>query len=153
MSDVLQVKFMNEHVEAYGCEYMTPGSAGIDLRAFWEDGDIGRSKQIIPGILTMLKSGISVSIPHGYFGMLAIRSSAATKNEIILHNQIGIIDSDYRGEIHIPVTSRGGVSVVEFGARIAQLIIVPYKQVSIEYVTELSDTDRGNGGFGSTGVM
>ena len=111
----------------------TPDSAGLDLRVASIDRNI-------------VHTGLCVAIPEGNFGMIVPRSSLGAKG-LFLMNTVGIIDSDYRGEILLHIA--GYVPVV--GERIAQLVIVPYVHVDPIEVTALDTTERGDGGFGSTG--
>lgn len=125
--------------------YATPSSAGADLYAATSDF-------IQPGKTSVIHTGISVEIPTGFFGAVFARSGLATKNGIRPANCVGIIDSDYRGEIMIPLHNDGSEPVlISDGQRIAQLIIIPYVKVHFQKVTALSDTKRNDGGFGSTG--
>lgn len=123
----------------------TPSSAGLDL---YVTRDLVVPKNCDIGIHT----GVCVEIPENHFGILCPRSSAGKKG-LSLVNTIGIIDSDYRGEI-ILLMRNNGVSAVPLrrGERVAQLLIVPYISPEIEVVEELSETVRGTGGFGSTGA-
>ena len=125
----------------------TPFAAGIDIAAM---GDY----EIHPGVISTIHTGIRVEIPDGYFGMLCPRSSTFAKVGIELANTIGIIDSDYRGELMLKVrqvTNHDTHMIkVSNGTRLAQLILIPYATPNILPVNELSDTHRGEGGFGST---
>ena len=99
-----------------------------------------------------MPTGIAVAIPAGHVGLLIARSSLAVKKAMTLANGVGVIDADYRGEIQVPiVTTDGCHNLIQAGTRIAQLIILPIALPTVEVVTELPDTARGNGGFGSTG--
>jgi dUTP pyrophosphatase len=120
----------------------TEHSAGIDLRL---------SKIITSdhGVFT-LGLGVAVEIPEDHLGMLCVRSSTGSKG-LCMSNSVGIIDSDYRGELMMKCTfTHRGHDFPEVGERIAQLIIVPYLRTEIEIVDELTDTVRGVGGYGST---
>jgi len=123
-------------------KYQTPGSAAFDLCA---------TETIkLSGSVHMMDLDIACEIPAGYYGKLVVRSSMA-KRGIMLAHGTGVIDSDYRGNIHAPLYSRSlGGSLVEEGERIAQLLICPVEQVDIEVVDNLTETERA-GGFGSTG--
>ena len=124
-------------------KYQTAGSAGFDLCA--------TETVSLSGMVHMMNLEIACEIPQGYYGKLVVRSSMA-KRGIMLAHGTGVIDSDYRGNIHAPLYSRAyGGSVVEKGERIVQLLICPVEQVEIKTVSSLSETDRGEGGFGSTG--
>lgn len=123
-------------------EYQTEGSAGFDLCA---------TETIhLQGSVHMMDLEIACEIPSGYYGKLVVRSSMA-KRGIMLAHGTGIIDSDYRGNIKAPLYSRScGGSLIDKGERIVQLLICPVNQVDIEVVEELTTTERGAGGFGST---
>ena len=111
------------------------------------------SVDINPGECKLISTGIAIQLPSGYFGAIFPRSGTAVKRGLRLANCVGVIDSDYRGEVKVPLYNDSQeVQPVEQGERIAQLIILPYATVSFEVVDELSDTIRGNGGFNSTGV-
>ena len=121
-------------------------AAGYDLYAI-------DSVDINPGECKLISTGIAMQLPNGYFGAIFPRSGTAVKRGLRLANCVGVIDSDYRGEVKVPLYNDSQeVQPVEQGERIAQLIILPYATVSFEVVDELSDTVRGNGGFNSTGV-
>ena len=128
-----------------GTEY----SAGYDLYA-----DIDKPIMFLPGTMTILGTGISLEIPKGYFGAVFPRSGIATKKGLRLINCVGIIDSDYRGEIKVALINDHptNAAIVESQERIAQLIILPYPEIEFDVVEELTETDRGDGGFGSTGT-
>lgn len=94
-----------------------------------------------------------MEIPEGYFGAVFARSGLATKRGLRPANCVGVIDSDYRGEIIVALKNdSGGLQVINEGERIAQIVIMPYLQVEFNKVDTLEDTDRGAGGFGSTGI-
>ena len=121
-------------------------AAGYDLYSI-------DSVDINPGECKLISTGIAIQLPSGYFGAIFPRSGTAVKRGLRLANCVGVIDSDYRGEIKVPLYNDSQeVQPVEQGERIAQLIILPYATVSFEIVDELTDTIRGNGGFNSTGV-
>lgn len=136
------------HEKAVVPHYATEGSAGLDLTVISDEDTI-----IIPYQSTMLcRTGLSFEIPKGYVGLIYIRSSIGSKLDLVLSNQVGVIDSDYRGEVMLPLRNLGrSARVIESGTRIAQMLITPINQVDIEVVDELSETKRGVGGFGSTG--
>ncbi len=142
------MKIKKLHQKAVVPHYATEGSAGLDLTVISDNDTI-----VIPYKSTMLcRTGLSFEIPKGYVGLIYIRSSIGTKLDLVLSNQVGVIDSDYRGEVMLPLRNLGrGARVVNSGTRIAQMIITPINQVGIEVVKELSETKRGDGGFGSTG--
>jgi dUTP pyrophosphatase len=123
-------------------------AAGWDLYACLEKNE----ELIMPKASAMIGTGIAVAIPDGYFGGLYARSGLACKQGLRPANCVGVIDSDYRGEIKVCLQndSDNWQKVIN-GERIAQLIIQPYENVSMEEVDELDDTERGEGGFGHTG--
>ena len=128
-------------------EYATKGAAAVDLRATLKE------PVIIPaGERALIPTGLSMSIPEGVVGIIAARSGLACKKGITLSNGIGVIDSDYRGEIGVSLhnTSKEDFTV-ENGERIAQMMFMPVNQVFFTVCTELDSTERGAGGFGSTG--
>jgi dUTP pyrophosphatase len=120
----------------------TPHSAGIDLR-------LSSIKECVAGVYT-LGLGVAVEIPSQHYGLLAVRSSIGERG-LKLTNNVGIIDSDYRGELLMKCTfEHRGVDFPEIGERIAQIIVQPYLSANIEIVNELNDSVRGSGGYGST---
>ena len=121
-----------------------PTDAGLDLAAC-------ETTHIAPGVVTLVPTGIAVAIPEGHVGILAARSSLAAKKAMTLANGVGVIDSDYRGEIKIPIIPLDGChNLIQAGQKIAQLIIMPIALPTVEVVSVLPDSERGNGGFGST---
>ena len=118
------------------------GAAGYDLYAN-EDVTIGETE------FTPVNTGVSVAIPPGYYGRIAPRSGLAAKYGIIIGG--GVIDEDYRGELKVLMSCLFGIYEVSRGERIAQLILEKITTPELEIVTSLDDTDRGSGGFGSTG--
>ena len=126
------------------------GAAGYDLCAcFDEDG----KKKLWPHETLKVPTGIAVAIPTGYFGAIFARSGLATKQGLRPANCVGVIDSDYRGEISVALYNDSNIERdIYTGDRIAQLVIIPYKDVSFEWVDSLPETKRGDGGFGSTGI-
>lgn len=136
------------HEKAVVPHYATEGSAGLDLTVISDNDTI-----VIPYNSTILcRTGLSFEIPKGYVGLIYIRSSVGTKLDLVLSNQVGVIDSDYRGEVMLPLRNLGrGARVIESGTRIAQMVITPILSSNIEVVDELTETKRGVGGFGSTG--
>jgi len=129
--------------------YETEGSAGMDLRAAVSDGE---PMTITPGARALLPTGFVFEIPAGYEGQVRPRSGLALKHGITCLNTPGTIDSDYRGEVQVLLVNLGAEDfVVERGMRIAQMIIAPVTQVAIEERALAGATQRGAGGFGSTG--
>lgn len=140
----LKIK-LNAGVEAPA--YQSAGAAGIDLAA---EKDYFIRNYHADGV-TMVSTGVSVAIPKGYVGKLYVRSSMV-KTPLRMANCVGIIDSDFRGVIHVPLEINARTSyTIEKGQRIAQLVIVKVETPELEVVESLDDTERGEGGFGSTG--
>lgn len=120
-------------------------AAGFDLYA-------DASEIIAPGTTEKIRTGIAIEIPEGYFGAIYARSGLATKKGLRPANCVGVIDSDYRGEVIVALyNDSNSIARVQAEERIAQIVIQPYPEIEIEEVEELSVTDRGSGGFGSTG--
>ncbi len=125
----------------------TDGAAGFDIYVLSDE-----KISIMPGENVMLHTGLSFEIPEGYFGGIYARSGLASKKSLRPANCVGVIDSDYRGELMIPLHNDSSEErIIEPGERIAQMIIQPYLNVEFEERDELSDTERGHFGFGSTG--
>lgn len=138
----MKVKIKRLHPNAVIPSYAKPGDAGLDLTAVSMSGD---KEQVTYG------TGLALEIPEGYVGLVFPRSSVR-KQEQYLSNAVGVIDSGYRGEIMTTFNSRYySEKKYQVGDKIAQLIIMPYPTVELEEVKELSNTERGEGGFGSTG--
>lgn len=130
-------------VPAYGTEH----AAGLDIYCSNIEDIIIKPKEV-----NSIPTGLKVEIPHGYFGAIYPRSSTGVKRQLMLANTVGVIDSDYRGEIKIFFYNYGDKEqVIKNNDRLAQLIIQPYEKVVVEKVGSLSESDRGEGGFGSTG--
>lgn len=129
-------------------DYATPGSAGVDLKA----ASLEKGIWLFPGRQELISTGIALHIKDpGYAGMIIPRSSLGKKG-IVLGNLVGLIDSDYQGEILVLLWNRGHEVVkIEYMDRIAQLVIVPVIQAQFEIVQEFEQSQRGTGGFGSTG--
>lgn len=127
--------------------HKTGGSAGMDLTS-------RQTVEIAPQGTVMVGTGVAMEIPMGYYGSVVPRSGMAAKRGITIANTPGTIDSDYRGEIMLPLYNLGHeVTVVERGERVAQIIIKRHETCECVPVGGLSETARGAGGFGSTGVM
>ena len=127
--------------------YQTPLSAGMDVRA-----DLEQSVTLAPLGRTMIPTGLYVELPEGYEMQVRPRSGLAAKHGITVLNSPGTIDADYRGEIRIILVNLSGEAfTIEPGERIAQLVVARHEQVEWEPVEELGTTERGTGGFGSTG--
>ena len=133
----------NAHMPTYGTEE----AAGADLYACLED-----AVTILPGQTAAIPTGVSLEIPKGCAGLVFARSSMGVKRDLAPANKVGVIDSDYRGEIMVMLHNHGSQpQPVNHGERVAQLVIVPVFTPGFCQVQELSDTQRGTGGFGSTG--
>ena len=129
-------------------KYETSGSSGMDLSA-----NIESSIKIEPGKTSIIPTGLSISIPRNFELQIRPRSGLAAKNQITVLNTPGTIDSDYRGELKVILINLSNQSfLVEKGMRIAQMILSPVVKAKIIEVKELKKTDRGSGGFGSTGT-
>lgn len=127
--------------------YQTPLSAGMDVRA-----DLEQSVTLAPLGRAMIPTGLYVELPDGYEMQVRPRSGLAAKHGITVLNSPGTIDADYRGEIRIILVNLSGEAfTIEPGERIAQLVVARHEQVEWEPVEELGTTERGTGGFGSTG--
>ena len=143
----LQTKINLVDAKAIAPKYATLCSAGADVFA-----RIDKEVTIWDGTRALIPTGLKIEIPDGYCGLLLGRSGLALKHGICLANGVGLIDSDYRGELGVILQNNGGEPFkVEDGMRIAQLVIVQYQQTRFEQ-DSLNDTIRGQGGFGSTGV-
>lgn len=128
--------------------YATPGAAGMDLQAA-----IDGPMVVVPGARVLVPTGLQIAVPSGYEAQVRPRSGLALKNGVTCLNTPGTIDSDYRGEIKVILANLGSDSLtIERGMRIAQLVIAPVVQASWHAVTSLDETQRGVGGFGSTGT-
>ena len=129
-------------------KYETEGSSGLDLAAH-----INESVEIKPGSTAIIPTGLAVSIPKNFEIQIRPRSGLAAKNQISVLNTPGTIDADYRGELKVILINLGAKSfLVENGARIAQMVLCPIIKAKFKEVDNLDDTDRGVGGFGSTGL-
>ena len=127
--------------------YGSPDAAGADLYAL-TDGLV----YIAPGQTVLIHTGLALAIPAGYVGLVCARSGLATKEGLAPANKVGVIDADYRGELMVALYNHSDAyRFVEDGQRIAQLVIVPYLTAQFQAADELDDTQRGAGGFGSTG--
>ncbi len=130
-------------------EYQTGGAAARDLCAFLPEGDV----TIAPGGALRVPTGLCMAVPQGYGGFLLARSGLAAKKGICLANGVGLIDSDYRGEVSVTLCNLGSEDfVVRDGDRIAQFLLLPAPVFELTLCESLEETERGTGGFGSTGV-
>lgn len=142
----VKIKKLNENavLPIYGSEY----AAGADLYACIDNTVI-----IAPGETLLIKTGLAVEIPVGFAGLIYARSGLATKKGLAPANKVGVIDSDYRGEIMVALHNHSNSqATVESGERIAQLVVTPFLRVDFIESEELTGTTRGTGGFGSTGT-
>lgn len=141
----VKIKKLSEiaHLPTYGSE----GAAGADLYAL-ADNDV----TIEPGQTAMIHTGVALEIPVGYVGLVFARSGLASKRGLAPANKVGVIDSDYRGEIMVALHNHSNTpQMLTPGERVAQIAVMPCPQAVFEIVDSLDDTDRGDGGFGSTG--
>jgi len=141
----VELKVKRLHPEAKLPVRKREGDAGLDLYAV-ED------VVLKPGGWAAVPTGIAVEIPKGYFGLIKDRSGLALK--YALHCLAGVVDENYRGELKVVIINLGPKEVrIEKGTRIAQLLVIPYLPVEVKEVEELSDTERGKKGFGSSGLV
>lgn len=141
----VNIKLLNENakIPTMGTEY----AAGSDIYACLDETEI-----INPGETKLIKTGFAIEVPVGYAGLIYARSGLATKKGLAPANKVGVVDSDYRGEVMVALHNHSKeIREIENGERIAQLVIAPYLKPEFNLVEELNDTDRGEGGFGSTG--
>ena len=145
MSFSMNIKKLNDNAKlpTYGSEF----SAGADLYAC-EDSEI----TIAPGETRLIHTGLAMAIPEGLVGLIYARSGLASKKGLAPANKVGVIDSDYRGEIMVALHNHSSLpQTVAIGERIAQIVFAPFYAADFNLVDELDDTARGAGGFGSTG--
>ena len=143
MNFSMNIKKLNENatVPTYG----SVSAAGADLYSC-------ETVTVAPGETVLVHTGIAMAIPDGYVGLIYARSGLATKRGLAPANKVGVIDSDYRGEVMVALHNHGKVEqTVDAGERIAQIVFTPYVAADFCVVEELDSTDRGAGGFGSTG--
>lgn len=140
----LKIKKLDEKaiIPTYGTEY----SAGADLYALLDE-----DLEIKPGETVMIGTGLAMAIPTGYAGLIYARSSLGSKKGLAPANKVGVIDSDYRGEIKVPLFNQSKeTQIISKNERIAQIIFTPYLKVNFQETDELDGTTRGTGCFGST---
>ena len=144
----LDVRILDSRLADQLPQYATPGSAGLDLRACIE-----ASMTLKPGETNLVATGMAIHIANnGYAALILPRSGLGHKHGIVLCNLVGLIDSDYQGQIFVSVWNRGHSDfTIQPMERIAQLIIVPVAQVAFNVVDAFTESERGAGGFGSTG--
>ena len=144
----LDVKILDPRMRDQLPQYATPGSAGLDLRAC-----IDAAITLAPGEATLVPTGIAIHLDDpGYAAIILPRSGLGHKHGIVLGNLVGLIDSDYQGQIFVSTWNRGNSAfVLNPMERLAQLVVVPVAQVAFNVVEDFAASERGAGGFGSTG--
>ena len=143
----VEVKIINQSKHALPA-YETMGSAGMDLKA-----NIDEAINLQPFERLAIPTGLFIALPHGFEAQIRPRSGLSLKTGLSIPNSPGTIDSDYRGEIKVIVANiSNGVVEIKDGDRIAQMVIAKYERAEWNVVTNLDETERGSGGFGSTGV-
>jgi dUTP pyrophosphatase len=145
----IDVKILDPRLRDQLPQYATPGSAGLDLRAC-----LDAPLTLNPGQTALIPAGMAIHIADpGLAAMILPRSGLGHKHGIVLGNLVGLIDSDYQGQLMVSCWNRGSVAYsVQPGERIAQLVVVPVVQVELQRVEEFTATERGSGGFGSSGT-
>ena len=145
----VDLKILDERMRAYLPQYATAGSAGLDLRALLDEPLV-----IEPGQTVLVKTGLAIHLADpGYAALILPRSGLGHKKGIVLGNLVGLIDSDYQGELMISTWNRGSEPfTLEPFERLAQLLIVPVVQAKFSIVDSFEESSRGAGGFGSTGT-
>lgn len=142
--ETMKIKIKKLHPQAIAPSYAKNGDAGMDLRAVSVENDVHGN--------FVCKTGIAMEIPEGYVGLLFPRSSVS-KTSLALRNSVGVIDSGYRGEIMLKFGRINGQSpIYNEGDKVGQIVIIPHPHVEFVEAEELSATERGEGGFGSTGM-
>ena len=144
----LQVKILDERMRGQLPVYGTPGSAGLDLRAC-----IDEAIEIAPGQTILVPTGLAIFVEDPrYAAFILPRSGLGHKHGIVLGNLVGLIDSDYQGQLMVSTWNRGSTTFkLEPMERLAQLVVMPVIQVELKVVEEFAESSRGAGGFGSTG--
>jgi dUTP pyrophosphatase len=144
----LQVKILDERMRDQLPAYGTPGSAGLDLRAC-----IDEAIEIAPGQTVLVPTGLAIYVEDPrYAAFILPRSGLGHKHGIVLGNLVGLIDSDYQGQLMVSTWNRGSTAFkLEPMERLAQLVVMPVIQVGLKVVEEFTESNRGAGGFGSTG--
>lgn len=142
----MKIHFVKEHENAMLPTYATAGAAGADVYSV-------KDYKVPPGEHTLISTGLKCSIPTGYEIQVRPRSGLALKNRITVLNSPGTVDSDYTGSLGVILMNHSDIVFnVKAGDRIAQIVVAPVLQATFEWAEEVKDTDRGSGGFGSTGV-
>jgi len=144
----LDIKILDERIRALLPSYATAGAAGLDLRAC-----VNAPITVKPGETHLIPTGIAIHLSDpGFAAMILPRSGLGHKNGIVLGNLVGLIDSDYQGQIFVSLWNRGQMPfALNPLERIAQMVVVPVAQVALNVVDEFDESERGVGGFGSTG--
>jgi dUTP pyrophosphatase len=144
----LEVKILDERIRGMLPHYASAGAAGLDLRAC-----LDKALVLDPGDSQLVPTGIAIHVGDpGYAAMILPRSGLGAKSGIVLGNLVGLIDSDYQGPLMVSLWNRGkGAFTIQPMDRIAQLVVVPVAQVEFAVVEEFAASERGAGGFGSTG--
>ena len=137
----MKVKIKKLHPDAVIPSYAKPGDAGMDLTAVWQKQELD---------MITYGTGLAIEIPSGHVGLLFPRSSVY-KTKMLLTNSVGVIDSGYRGEIMMKFEMMDSNTKYQPGDRVGQIIVIPYPQIEFQEVEELASSDRGAGGYGSTG--
>ncbi len=146
--DKMTVRVKKLHKDAILPRYGSAYAAGADLHALTEAEFVS----IAPGETKLIRTGVALEIPTGFAGFIYARSGIATKRGLAPANKVGVVDSDYRGEVMVSLHNHSGeVQQISSGERIAQMVIAPYLTAVFTEAEELDDTERGAGGFGSTG--
>ena len=144
----MKVRVANDSIELPA--YETNSSAGMDLRAYLPDGSI----TLEPKQRVLMGTGLYFEIPDGFEVQIRPRSGLALKHGITVLNSPGTIDADYRGEIKVILINHGdGPFIIDHEMRIAQMVVAKYQRIEFKLVEELTDSERGSGGFGSTGTQ
>ena len=146
MNIKVEIKKLDERaiIPTYGTEF----SAGADIYALLDE-----PLTINPGETKFVHTGLAIAIPEGFVGLNFARSGMASKRGLAPANKVGVIDCDYRGEVMVALHNHGNeAQIIEHGDRVAQMVFVPYYAAEFELKDELSETLRGEGGFGSTGT-
>ena len=150
MNNLIEMKVRTAHGSIELPNYETNSSAGMDLRAYLPDGSIS----LHPKQRALIGTGLYFEIPEGFEVQIRPRSGLALKHGITILNSPGTIDADYRGEIKVILINHGEESfLIEHEMRIAQMVVAQYQRIQFKLVKELTSSERGSGGFGSTGTQ
>jgi dUTP pyrophosphatase len=148
VNTTIDIKVLDERMSGHLPAYATPGSAGLDLRACLDE-----AIELAPGQTTLIPTGLAIHIEDaGLAAMILPRSGLGHKHGIVLGNLVGLIDSDYQGQLMVSCWNRGqSAFTIQPMERIAQMVIVPVVQANFRRVESFEESDRGEGGFGSSG--